>query len=441
MRLDGPQDNDEYSGSRAGFRADWAPSASDTLTLQGELFDDDPMDPWIKGGHLLFHWENTAADGAVNDLQLYYDRHELRTGDSGDDPVNEDLDTLDLELRRRFAPLGRHDLVGGIGYRLQRSAIEQIASTTSDPPTRTSQRFSTFLQDEIRLLDERWYLTLGAKLEHNDFSGFELQPTLRTRWHPDRDSTLWAAVSRAVRVPSRAESDLISEIELTSGSPATGGLPVTLFVMPNKDLEPEELIAYELGYRWRSAPSFSFDLALFYNDYDKLRTLELGPPMLITPPPRIQVPTTSGNLMQGATYGMEVAAEWRPHRRWRLQASYSLLQTDLEPDPQSTDPDTEDAVEQSSPQQQVGLRVSWDIAPDLELDLIGRYVDRLPDLDVDAYTELDARLGWQVSRSFSLALVGRNLLNPHHQEYGLEALGSVPHNISRELYLRAELGF
>ncbi|MCP4389810.1 MAG: TonB-dependent receptor, partial [Gammaproteobacteria bacterium] len=100
----------------------------------------------------------------------------------------------------------------------------------------------------------------------------------------------------------------------------------------------------------------------------------------------------------------------------------------------------EDAAGQS-PQQQAGLRVSWDIAPDLELDLIGRYVDRLPDFDVDAYTELDARLGWQISRNFSLALVGRNLLNPHHQEYGLESLGSDPHNIDRELYLRAELGF
>jgi len=435
------RDDDRHHGGRVGFRADWEPSASDALMLQGEVFDEDPNDPWLGGGHLLFNWENRRDDGAVGNLQMYLDRFDLQTGEVDDDAVNEVLDTLDVEYRHLFAPMGGHELIAGVSYRFQRSVIEQHAFTQSDPAERHSSRFSAFFQDEIALLQDRWYLTIGSKLEYNDYTGFEAQPTLRSRWNPDDHSTLWAAVSRAVRVPSRAEHDLFVEDDLSAGSPMFGGLPVKFAARPDDSFDSEELIAYELGYRWRSSDTFMLDLAMFYNDYDQLRTLEIGNPMLVLEPsPRILVSGQAGNMMQGQTYGFELSTEWRPHPKWRLRANYSLLKMNLDAHPDSLDPTAEDPAGQS-PEQQLSLRAMVDIAPDWELDLFLRYVDRLPYFEVDAYTELDARLGWHVNQSLSLALVGRNLLNETHWEYGREPLGSTPHLIEREVFVRLEWRF
>lgn len=440
IRLNDSRDDDEYRGQRIGLRSDWDLSAGDTLMVQGELFDENPDDPWIEGGNLMLEWDHDRASGARDSLQVYYDRFDLRTGDQ-EGALNEKLDTLDLEYRLQFSPMGAHDLNGGLGYRWHKSAITGSLQNSAEPPKRSFQRFSAFIQDEIRLVDRRWYLTLGTKLEHNDFTGFELQPSVRTRWHPRPDSTIWAAISRAVRTPSRAEHDLTAEIELAPASPQTLGLPLRARSAGDTSMVSEELIAYELGLRWKPAPSLGLDLTAFYNDYDKLRTLEISSPQVeLSPAPHLLISAASANLMQGQTYGLEWVADWRPSRHWRLQAWYSLLKTNLNQAAQSTDPDAENLSGQS-PQQQLGLRLGFDLSHDWELDLFARYVDQLPDFDVDAYAELDARLGWQVNRHLNLSLVGRNLLNPSHQEYGRENVGTRPHKIEREMFLRAELRY
>ncbi len=437
----GPRDDDAHGGGRIGFRADWEPAPAQSLTLEGEWFDEDADDPWLRGGHLLMNWERRGADGRVDTMQLYYDRTDLNSGVVDQDAVNERADTLDLELRRRFAPLDRHDLIAGLAYRFMRSEIEPHLYTTAVPPVRRSHRLSAFVQDEITLLADRWYFTLGAKLEHNDFSGFEIQPTLRSRWHPDERSVLWAAVSRAVRVPSRSESDLFAENDLAFDDDSLDGVPLKFRSEPDGRFREESLIAYELGYRWRHGADLLLDLALFYNDYEHLRTLEIGEPYVSADPEiRVVVPGQVLNLMQGQTYGLELAVQWRPHARWRVQGSYGLLRMQLDAAAESTGPDPEAAAGQS-PQQQLGLRLSVDLAQDWELDLIGRYVDRRDAFALDAYTELDARLGWHVSRGLSLALVGRNLLHPDHVEYGKELLGRDAHRLEREWLLRAELRF
>jgi iron complex outermembrane receptor protein len=46
-----------------------------------------------------------------------------------------------------------------------------------------------------------------------------------------------------------------------------------------------------------------------------------------------------------------------------------------------------------------------------------------PIAGIDAYSELDLRVGWQVSDSWSLSLLGQNLLHDEHAEFGTAQRG------------------
>ncbi|BAO44101.1 TonB-dependent receptor plug domain-containing protein [Thiolapillus brandeum] len=431
----------DFYGKRFGARGDWEPSSDDAVSIQGELFDANAEDPWLSGGNLMTQWQHIRASGAEDSFQAYYSRFKMES-DSDHVSVQELEDTVDLEYRHQFVPLGRHDLIGGLGYRWQRSNIRGAGLTHAEPPERTYSRISAFFQDDIALVDDRWFLTLGTKLEHNDFTGFEIQPTIRTRWHPQPNSTLWASVSRAVRTPNRAEHDLAAEQLALPPSPSTGGLPVYYRTTTNREMESETLVAYEAGYRWQPAKRLGMDLSLFYNDYEELRTLELGSPTLDPQPfPRWIVPTTAENRMQGHSYGMELTADWRLTDELRLQGWYSLLKMDLTVDEGSDSLESAD-IQKQSPEQQAGLRSALNLPHDMELDLFLRYVGALKEFKVDDYVELDARLGWNIKDNLSLSLIGRNLLQSSHQEFGTEAiLNAPPHEIVHELFLRAELKY
>ena len=439
--LDGSPGGDSLQRTLVGFRGDWQGDEDSTLMVQGSWYRANGHDPSLDGGDLMFDWQRPGDEGAMDTIHAYYSRFTMDTAhDEGE--LEEVEDTIDLEYRHQFAPLGRHELIVGLGYRWQRSSIHGGAFVAADPPVRDLNRLSAFFQDEIALFDERLFVTLGTKLEHNDYTGFEVQPTVRARWQPRDDAVLWGAVSRAVRTPSRSEHDLIGEARGLPPSPETGGLPVNFRTQGGRVMTSEILIAYEAGYRWRPLPMLGLDLALFYNDYQELRTMEVGTPSLeFDPWIRWVVPVVARNDLEGTTWGLELVADLRPDEHWRLQAWYSYLEMDLTLKEGSTDLEGE-RQEGRSPEHQVGLRAGVDLARDLELDLFLRYVSALPDLDVDAYTELDLRLGWRPVQAFSLSLVGRNLLHDGHQEFGVEPiLQGEPHLIARELFLQLEYRF
>ncbi|NEV62440.1 TonB-dependent receptor plug domain-containing protein [Thiorhodococcus minor] len=437
----GSQDgDDDLTRSRAGFRGDWDLTPVDSLSAQGDLQSTDSDDPTLDGGDVMLQWDHVRPSGATDSLRLSYERGRLETG-AGSELISEDLDTIDTEYRHRFVPWDRHDLNWGLGYRWYRSRIQGSALNGADPANRVFDLFSTFVQDEITLLDARWYLTLGAKIEHNDFTGWEIQPSVRLRWTPQPSTTLWGAISRAVRTPSRGELDLVGESAELSGESSAYGLPVVYRTTGTSAMESETLIAYEAGYRWRPSAHLGLDVALFYNDYDELRTLELSAIALSTTPyPRWVVSATPDNLLKGQTYGADVVVDWRPTASWKLQAWYSILRMQLQPDARSTDVDAS-ALAGRYPQQQAGLRAGVDLSQRLALDVYARFVDQLPDFDLDAYLALDARLAWRLRPQVTLALVGRNLLDPTHVEYGQGTLSGTPHEIAREVMVRLELQY
>lgn len=422
---DGSEAYDSQQTLHAGFRVDWALSNEDELTLQGGVYDSvadqqavttsltqgsqtmmDHRD--LNGGNLLFHWTRSTSEHSEWQLQGYFDRTERDELNLG-----QRIDTYDLELQHRFPWSEYQEITWGLGYRRVSDRYENSDTLIFGAEALDTDLFSAFLQDEITLREDL-RLTLGAKLEHNDFTGYEFQPSARMLWQPTPQYALWGAVSRAVRTPSRSHRDL--RINLTA---IPGPTPTLISLFGNNDVQSENLIAYELGFRNQVTPNTALDITAFYNVYDDLLTDEDGASFMETDPQptHLVVSKQFDNLMEGEVYGIEVAADWRLSQRWRVMAGYSWLQSQMHLKSGSTDSNREQEHEGNSPQQQLQLRSYFDLRHDLELDAALYMVDQLPSLDIPGYARLDLRLAWRPAADLELSLIGSNLLDARHPEY------------------------
>ena len=334
---------------------------------------------------------------------------------------SETRDTGDVDLQHRFS-LGEHqEVVWGLGFRSTRDDVTNTLNVSLIPAERTLNLFSAFLQDEISIVPERVGVTLGSKFEHNDFTGFEIQPSIRGWWTPAKGQTVWASISRAVRTPSRAESDV-----RINPAPPVPLPPGTITIFGNPEMSSEEVLAYEIGYRVQPIERLTFDLTAFYNDYDQLRTLERTQPGPVSP-------SIAANNLTGETYGVELSASAQPFERWRLQGSYSFLEIQLHRKPGSSDISSERAGEGSSPNHQVVLRSLLDLGWNIQFDSTFRYVDALPAPGIPSYVAVDLRLAWSPRRNLEVALVGRNLLDDRHPEFAPTFIGTERTEVERSV--------
>ena len=394
-RANGTDAHDRWHKQQAGFRLD-SDDAGDKFTLQGDLYDGESdqrvgSDKTFSGMNLLGRWNHALGGDDSLQVQTYFDR--TRRDYPG--LFREQLDTYDLDIQHRFRWRQGHDIVWGGGYRVMEDSVENSASLAFLPTQRSLKLANLFGQDSIALADAL-KLTLGIKLEHNSYTGTETQPSARLAWKLDEKSLVWSSVSRAVRTPSRIDAEFF----------VPANAPFRL--IGNEDFESEELIAYEVGYRADPTAKLSFSVSAFYNDYDKLRSVELSPGGL---------PFVLGNKMRGNTYGVEMWGNYRVNDWWRLSAGYNYLKKDLELASDSSDTSSLDNSE-TDPRYQFSLRSSMNLPRNVELDLTLRSVGGLSSSEVPSYTELDARLGWMITKGVSLSVSGFNLLDREHPEFG-----------------------
>ncbi len=428
LNLSGPDDDDLEMG-RVGLRADWLAGPRDALTVQGDLYRGEvgqvrpslmvsggqgqrpqpPFEADLSGGNLLGRWRRTLSGGSEIGLQAYFDRT-VR-----DDPFFEDvLETFDVDFEHRFPAGRRHAALWGLSYRRMDDEFAGRSAVVLDPATSSDELVSGFVQDEIDLAPG-WRLVAGTKLEHNDFSGTECQPSLRLSWSRSPRQTLWGAVSRAVRTPTRIERDIFAPLSDPAGNPR-------LALVGNRGLEAEELEAFELGWR-RETDTVLLDLAVFHNRYHRLVTFGRGAPS-VDGEGRVLLPILSLNAMDGEASGGEAVVEWFPRPRWRVSGSYSYLDLRLDASSRALSPAAASDIEGASPRHQVGLRSAADLPRDLALDALLRWVDALGGVpgaaagsEVDDYWDLDLRLAWSAGEGLTLSLVGQNLLHRHHTEF------------------------
>lgn len=419
------QSQDAWNQGRVGFRADWDLDAAkqNTFTVQGDHYTGfsgmtagftSVAPPYFQvqegaahntGENVLMRYRHVRDEDSDWTLQTYYDQF-----DRGTILNSEKVKTGDVDFQYRFRLSERHSITCGAGYRYIHCFCPSESPFTSSiqPPDQSLYLSSQFLQDEITLSPDLWTLTLGCKIEQNPYTNFEYQPTARLLFTPDHRRSFWGAVSRAVRMPAIYNRDLF-----VTQSPATGDM--FLRVVGNKNFQSEVLYAYELGYREQMTDRFSCDIATFYNVYDSLLTITpTGVPDIepVPLPPHLVLPMMLTNQASADAYGVELATTWEASERWRLSAQYTFLRV------LTHNAGVGGEGNGDSPIHQCGLRSSWAVRKDLDLDMTARYVDCLPGLDVPSYIEMDLRLAWRARQNLELAVVGQNLLQPYHYEFG-----------------------
>jgi iron complex outermembrane recepter protein len=427
----GTNASDSWRMGQGGFRIDSEASPQNPLTLQGDLyFGDENVDTGgnarTGGGNILGRWTHTISDDSDMSLQLYYDRTHLidpiPANPTTTEPagiLTDDLDTYDLDFQHRFLLGGRNRIIWGLGYRFTHEVDQNAPGLAFLPPTLDQNLFSGFAQDEIKLV-KNLFFTLGTKVEHNDYTGFEFEPSGRLQWNATSNQMLWAAVSRAVRTPSRVDRD--ERVPLPA--------PLPPLLTGSADFSSETVIAYELGYRAQLNRKVSASASTFYNDYDNVRSTGITPTTVI--------PFVFENNLEGQTYGVELSGDYQIFDWWRLHGGYDFLHENIHV--KGGDIDINHGLnETSDPQQQFSIRSSMDLPENIDLDADLRWVDTLHNNNgatvgtVPSYFELGIRIGWHPTKNLEFSIVGQNLLHDQHAEYGFPG-ATTTEEIERSVY-------
>ncbi len=438
-----------YDASRLaqiGFRAD-RDTEHDEVTLQGDAYLGklgdaqqlstlNPPSTFISygstnvyGGNVLGRWRRQLDRGASLYLQGFWS-HDHRTGSN----FGENRDVYDLDFLHRTAETRIQQFTYGFGFRISPASTDTtVAADTFQPAQHSENVGSLFLDETVRLIPGKLSLDAGMKLEWNTYTHWEFQPNVRLLFTPNPHSTLWLAVSHAVRVPDRVDENVDDNVYIPGTKP-----PVFGQILGNPGLATERLTAYEGGFRTLLGPRVFFDLAGFHNDY-----MDLIAQGHITPAPASNPPYPPGTLLfnlqyqngvQGSTDGFELGPEWDPLKHWKLKGAFSYLHVDLADQPGFTDMTTLTILHGSSPNTQVVARSQVDLPAHLEFDQTFRFVSALPAQQVAAYKTLDVRFGRHVGRGLDISLKGENLLQPHHAEFGIAPGPNVL--IKRSVYVR-----
>ncbi len=395
---DGASAEDDVRFGQGGFRIDSDQRGVRRWSLSGDLYRgtngfDDRADGDVSGGHVLGRWARTMRAGEFS-VQAFYDRAYRRVPLQFEERRN--AGEVDVQQRLRA---GRHALIFGGTARAYRSHDIGIAGFRFEPPVRNGWNISAFVQDEFPVVAERAYVIVGTKIGRNNFTGAELQPNLRLRVHPTPRQMVWAAVSRAVRLPARFDNDI------RVINPGTG----QIVIAASDAFEAESVVAVEGGYRALPHPRLSLDAAVFTNGYDNLRSQEFSG----VPSPLLVL----DNALNARTGGVELAATIQVLSDWRLHGSYAWLHKELSFDEGSTDP-TGGVFEANDPSHLASVRSYVDLPRGFAFDAFLRLVGERPLPRVPAYGELDLRAGWTVRPRWELSVVGQNLLHERHQEFG-----------------------
>ena len=428
--------HDEWSNVRGGFRYDKAVDAHTSLSVEGDAyrhphamervqvpvagadrqFQQVSMDDDISGANVMMALRSGEGQPAGWSVRAYYDRTERDTARFG---VRRNTADVDFRSWSTWGDSVRNDLIWGSEYLWTQDDVQNGPVLLFTPDSRSWYRANAFVQNTTHLADDKLFVMVGNKFTYHSFVGYYSQPNARVWWTPTDDQTLWASVSRPVRIPSRFEENgllILGYADL--GALATGkpsGTIIPLTVSGSEALRPEELLAYEIGHRMQLGSRWAFESSLYFNDYHRL----------IEPAATIFGPFT--DVGSGRTYGIELSSTAQINPRWRLEGSYSLQRVRI-------DGPVYRFEEKSTPRNLAQLRSMVDIGEALEFNSAVYYVDRIPQLNVDAYTRLDVGFTWRVNPRVRVEVWGQNLLEANHQE----ASGA---QVPRGVFASLSLGF
>lgn len=457
---DGTPGSDDVQALRAGVRLDRDLSGRMRLMATANVFDAQsgevlmlpqltppyatrtPTRQKNQGAQALGKIDWTLDNGSQGTLQIGLEQSRIEM-----DRVHaEDRTTLDLDFQNRFALTSRQDLVWGLGYRRSADAISTppMSLSTFLPPAQTQTLYSAFVHDEFTVVPDRWRIAAGSKFEHNSYTGFEIQPNLRSSWSLNPTDAVWAAVSRAVRTPARVERGARIDAAVLPADPAGGNpLPTLLRIGGSPAFSSESVLSYEVGYRAQFGSNLLLDLTAFHNRYRHLRAgRTLGAsPVLTSLPPYLLVSSEISNSLDAQANGVEAAVDWHATPNLRLQAAGTWLQIKAEPDGDPMHDLDVRSAEGGVPRHQLSLRASYELGTHQQLDGWVRRVGRLDALDIGAYTTLDLRWAWRVTPQFEVSVIGQNLLRAQHVEFTGDQLPTLQMRVPRTVAVKGRWQF
>lgn len=408
----GQDAGDDWRMWQGGFRLDAARAGRATFGMQGDLYrgllgGTNRRTSRIQGGNILGRFSHDLGSDRSLSAQLYYDHVERMV------PLQfwEKRRTIDFDTQFNFGAAGGKLFTAGVHARSSADRTGRDGTVRFDPPDRRITVLSGFVQYEADI-HEKLGLTGGVKFEHHSSSGFEFQPSLRAAWRPTNHTTVWTAVSRAVRTPTRLDDDL--QVVPAANVVAIRGDP---------EFRSEKMTAVEAGYRVNLPSKWAFDVSLFYNRYDELRSQEPSSPS--------PFPFVLRNKLNAETWGGEASLMVQVNERLRTRAMYSRLHKRLWFDSGSADP-TGGAAEGNDPRDIVTLTALFDLSKRWQFDATVRHVGALPNPVVPSYTALDVRVGWRPTERWELSAVGQNLLDRSHREFGAQS--ATAREVERSIY-------
>lgn len=437
----GTTGHDSWVNNRAGYRMDWDVTKQDQIMVSADVFRGEADFLWgvpdgsmlygntkITGGHVLGKWERVNHDQSKSTLQAYFDRYSRSHL-----VFDQDTNTADIDYQFNTNIGTRHQLVLGGNYRLVWDETEGSTLLSLADESRTTHLFSAFIQDAFAIVPDKLHVILGSKLEHNAYTGFEIQPTARLLWTPSHHHTAWAAFSRAVRIPSRVEDDTSLVNGIVPGPP-----PNLVRVLGSSGIKSEVLYAYELGYRANPHPKVTFDATAFFNDYDELRTYT---PTTQTLPADTAVGLDVTNSGEAKSYGFELASTVDVLKSWKVKGSYSLLQIDVEDNSAFMGAGVILNKEAGTSPKNMATLISQIYLPySVELSQSLYYVDNLDSIATPAYLRFDTRIGWEPLPGLEFSLVGQNLFDDAQKETATSVSGAN-NEIERNFYGNMKIRF
>jgi iron complex outermembrane receptor protein len=435
---------DDWWTARGGFRTDWEAGSRDTLTFQGDIFSsregeqtsiavfNPPSEIFpifrdrVSGGNLLLHWKHTLSTTSDIALQTYVDRVDRDRPQFG-----EKRDNFDIDVVYHRATSVWNDLLLGGGFRINPDTISTHDPGSVDflPAIRRDKLYTGFIQDEIKFVPDKLSLTVGIKLEHNAFSGFEFQPTGRLLYRPRPHQSYWVAVTRAVQTPSRLDED-VNIAAFAAANP-----PTFIRLIGRKAYDSEPAVDYEAGYRQLITSHFYFDVAAFHNSFHGLESIG-DPALAIETSP---APTHAAldffflNGVAGNTDGAEFSPNWQVRSWMQLSGSYSYLTMNFVSTAGPFGASVAHNFTHAGPHHRVVFTPRIDLPGKFEIDPTYRYEGAIaPDSNnpVRAYQTFDFRVGRSLGNRLDFSVIGQNLLQPHHVE------GSSQLGIRRGVYAK-----
>ena len=420
--------------SQAGFRLDSHFNTENEWTIQGGVShqesDDISMQTHAPSSlksnthYLSAHWQRTLGKDNKLNVKSYYN-YEERTISI----LNYRNYIFDVEANHQFKLSENQSIIWGIGYRGVHSSTGEPSLEKPIELNRTDHLFSAFIQDDIKI-KENVHLILGSKIEHNSYTGVELQPSIRVAWTPKKHQTLWAAVSRSIHTPSQINDNMNAVMLVPEAFNPYAPMQLQMNLTGNSELKSESVISYEMGIRHPISQNILWDTSFFYTDYKNLIIFEL-PPHIDMERGVITLLGSQSNRMKGRIFGAESSLQWRTGKwQFRLNYSYLNVQLDLEA---FTFSDANSA-EKENPEHQFSLFTSVDITPHLQAGMNLYHVSHLPEKGVDEYTNVDLHLLWDINKNVSLSVMGKNLFDKQKKEFYSHIYDPLVTEIPRSIY-------